>query len=122
MIERSQLYIGGQWVGSAGTKTLPVVNSTTEQVMATIPDGTAEDVDTAVAAAKLAFPAGARTSLDQRASYCPRIAAGLAERSDEIATVSSQEVGMVKPLSLIIQARLPYDSFASVADVLAQFR
>jgi acyl-CoA reductase-like NAD-dependent aldehyde dehydrogenase len=122
MIERSQLYIGGQWVGSAGTETLPVVNSTTEQVMATIPDGTAEDVDTAVAAAKLAFPAWARTSLDQRASYCTRIAAGLAERSEEIATVSSQEVGMVKSLSLIIQARLPYGSFASVADVLAQFR
>jgi acyl-CoA reductase-like NAD-dependent aldehyde dehydrogenase len=121
MIERSRLYIGGQWVRSAGSETLPVVNSTTEQVMATIPDATAEDVDAAVAAAKLAFPGWARTSLDERAAYCTRIAAGLAERSDEIATVTSQEVGMVKPLSLIIQARLPYGSFASVPEVLAQF-
>jgi acyl-CoA reductase-like NAD-dependent aldehyde dehydrogenase len=121
MIERSRLYIGGQWVRSAGSETLPVVNSTTEQVMATIPDATAEDVDAAVAAAKLAFPGWARTSLDERAAYCTRIAAGLAERSDEIATVTSQEVGMVKPLSLIIQARLPYGSFASVPAVLAQF-
>jgi acyl-CoA reductase-like NAD-dependent aldehyde dehydrogenase len=121
MIERSRLYIGGQWVPSTGKDTLPVVNSTTEQVMATIPDATAEDVDAAVAAAKLAFPGWARTSLDERAAYCTRIAAGLAERSDEIATVTSQEVGMVKPLSLIIQARLPYGSFASVPEVLAQF-
>jgi acyl-CoA reductase-like NAD-dependent aldehyde dehydrogenase len=121
MIERSRLYIGGQWVRSASSETLPVVNSTTEQVMATIPDATAEDVDAAVAAAKLAFPGWARTSLDERAAYCTRIAAGLAERSDEIATVTSQEVGMVKPLSLIIQARLPYGSFASVPEVLAQF-
>jgi acyl-CoA reductase-like NAD-dependent aldehyde dehydrogenase len=121
MIERSTLYIGGQWVPSTGHQTLPVVNSTTEQVMATIPDATAEDVDVAVASARLAFPEWAGTSLDERAFYSMGIAAGLAERSDEIATVTSQEVGMVKALSVIIQARLPQGSFASVPEVLARF-
>ena len=37
---RDKLYINGSWVPSTGTGTLDVIDSTTEEVMATIPDGT----------------------------------------------------------------------------------
>ena len=48
---RDKIYINGSWVASTGTGTLEVIDSTTEEVMATIPDGTVEDVNAAVEAA-----------------------------------------------------------------------
>ncbi|MYV52446.1 aldehyde dehydrogenase family protein, partial [Streptomyces sp. SID3212] len=41
------MYIGGHWRPAAGTDTIAVVNPTDEQVIATVPAGTAEDVDAA---------------------------------------------------------------------------
>ena len=53
---RDKIYINGEWVASTGTGSLEVIDSTTEEVLATIPEGTAEDVDRAVKAAAAAFP------------------------------------------------------------------
>src|SRR5262245_54996295 len=57
VINRDRLYINGAWVPSTGTGTIEVTNSTTEAVMGRIPEGTPEDVDMAVKAARAAFPA-----------------------------------------------------------------
>ncbi|MCU4182822.1 aldehyde dehydrogenase family protein [Acidiferrimicrobium sp. IK] len=121
LIVRDRIFINGEWVPSAGTEALEVTNSTTEEVMGTIPAGTAADVDAAVAAAKAAFPGWAATPAEERAKYCARIADGLAARMDEVATLVSQEVGMVKSLSKIIQAGLPYNSFNVIPQVVAEF-
>ena len=121
MIIRDTIYVDGAWVASTGSGTLPVVNATTEATMATVPEGTPEDVDRAVAAARRAFPGWSRTSAEERAKHCTRIADALGARMDEIATLVSQEVGMVKPLSMFIQAGLPYSSFASVAGIVDGF-
>ena len=121
MIVRDTIYIDGAWVPSSGTGTLEVINSTTEEVMGTIPDGTAEDVDRAVAAARAAFPAWAATAAEERAKYCSRIAEGIGARMDEIATLVSEEVGMVKQLSLLVQAGLPYNSFNVIQSVVDEF-
>ena len=107
IIVRDSIFVDGAWVPSTGTGTLEVTNSTTEEVMGTIPEGTAADVDVAVAAARAAFPGWAATAPEERAKYCARIADGLAGRMDEVATLISQEVGMVKSLSQIIQAVCP---------------
>jgi acyl-CoA reductase-like NAD-dependent aldehyde dehydrogenase len=122
MIVRDKLYIDGGWVPSTGTGTIEVINSTTEEVMGTIPEGTADDVGAAVAAAKKAFPAWAATSVEERAKYLTRIAEGLTARMDEIATLVSQEVGMVKSLSLLVQAGLPLMSFQNTAAVVEGFK
>lgn len=121
MIEHGCLYIDGKWVRPFGDEVLAVTNSTTEEVMATIPDATAQDVDQAVTAAKRAFSDWSSTTVADRAKYCASIAAGLAERGEEIAILTSQEVGMVETLSRIIQARLPYTSFSSVPEVVSRF-
>jgi acyl-CoA reductase-like NAD-dependent aldehyde dehydrogenase len=121
MIVRDRIYIDGGWVPSAGTGTIPVVNSSTEETMGTIPEGTAADVDRAVAAARRAFPAWSSTAPEERAKYCVRIADGLAARMDEIATLVSQEVGMVKPLSLLVQAGLPHHSFSVIPSIVSEF-
>ena len=53
-----QMHINGEWVASAGGKTLPVYDPSTEEVIATVPDANAADVDRAVAAARAAFDSG----------------------------------------------------------------
>jgi aldehyde dehydrogenase (NAD+) len=121
MITRDKVYIDGAWVPSAGTGTINVINSTTEEVMGSIPEGSRDDVEKAVAAAKSAFPAWAATSVEERAKYCTRIAEGLAGRMDEIATLVSQEVGMVKMLSMLVQVGLPLNTFQSMAGVVEEF-
>ncbi|HVA75747.1 MAG TPA: aldehyde dehydrogenase family protein [Acidimicrobiales bacterium] len=121
MIVRDTIYIDGAWVPSTGKGSLQVVNSTTEEVMGTIPEGTPEDVNRAVAAAKAAFPRWAATAVEERAKYCSRIAEGIGARMDEIATLVSEEVGMVKPLSLLVQAGLPYNSFNVIQSIVDEF-
>ena len=64
-----KLYINGEWVPSKGTKTISVTDSSTEEVIATIPEGTAADVDAAVTAARTAFPAWSELPKEKRAEY-----------------------------------------------------
>ncbi len=116
-----KLYIDGTWVPSDGTGRLEVVNSTTEEVMAVIPEGTPADVDRAVAAARRAFPGWSQTGVDERAKYLTRIQEGLEGRTEEIATVVAQEVGMPVKLSQIIQAGLPKANFGIAAQEVQDF-
>jgi acyl-CoA reductase-like NAD-dependent aldehyde dehydrogenase len=121
MIDRDKLFIDGAWVASTGTKSIDVINSTTEEVMGRIPEGTKEDVDKAVAAAKAAFPAWSKTSVEERGKYLQRITEGLQARMGEIADVVSKEVGMPLNLSNMIQAGLPLMTFGSMQALLATF-
>src|SRR2546423_580385 len=117
---RDKLYIGGAWVPSTGSETIDVVNATTEEVMGRIPQGTAEDVDKAVAAAREAFPQWAETSLDDRAKYLQRIGEGLQARMESLATTISQEMGMPVRLSQMIQVGLPMTTFMSMSQVIQE--
>ena len=67
------LFIDGQWVPSTGTGSLEVTNSATEEVIASVPDGSVADVDAAVAAARAAFPAWSALSGAERAGYLMKI-------------------------------------------------
>ena len=86
--------------------------------MGRIPQGTPEDVDRAVAAARAAFESWSQTPLVERANLIRAIAAGLAARSEEIAATIAQEVGMPIGLSTAIQAGLPTMTFTSVPDLV----
>src|SRR3954447_13870375 len=83
-IARDKLFIGGEWVASAGSGTIDVIDSTTEEVMGTIPEGTPEDVDRAVKAAREAFDAWSQTPMADRAEACRAIGAALAQRGEEL--------------------------------------
>jgi acyl-CoA reductase-like NAD-dependent aldehyde dehydrogenase len=50
-----KVYINGKWVAASSQDTIQVFDSTDESVMATIPAGTAKDVDAAAKAAHAAF-------------------------------------------------------------------
>jgi acyl-CoA reductase-like NAD-dependent aldehyde dehydrogenase len=115
---RDKLYIGGEWVDPAGAETIDVVSASTEDVIGRIPQGTPEDVDRAVAAARAAFDGWSQTEMVERAELVRAIAAGLAARRDEIAATISQELGMPIVQSTGIQAGLPTMTFTSVPDLL----
>jgi aldehyde dehydrogenase (NAD+) len=117
---RASLYVGGRWVESSGKATIGVVNPTTEGVIATVPDGTSKDVDRAVAAARTAFDDWSRRPRDERARYLLAIAGGLRDRSEEIAALITQEVGMPLALSRRIQVGLPVNQFASIGRWMEQ--
>jgi acyl-CoA reductase-like NAD-dependent aldehyde dehydrogenase len=116
-----KFFINGQWVTPHGTETIDVLNPSTEETVATLPLGTAEDVDDAVAAAKAAFPAWSQTTTEERASYLDKIAAGLEARADELARIISQEMGMPLKASRIIQAGLPNRTFKSYAKIVREY-
>jgi acyl-CoA reductase-like NAD-dependent aldehyde dehydrogenase len=118
---RDKLYIGGAWVPSTGSGVIEVVNSTTEQVIGTIPEGTPEDVDRAARAAADAFESWSATSRDERSKTLERVKEALTARTEEIATLISQEVGMPYTLSSLIQVGLPVMSFDAAARLATEF-
>jgi acyl-CoA reductase-like NAD-dependent aldehyde dehydrogenase len=122
LIVRDKLYIGGEWVEPASDATIEVVNPATEEVLGHVPEGTAQDVDRAVAAARTAFETWSVTPIEQRAEVLAGIGAKLAERSDELAALIATELGMPLPLAKMIQAGLPTMTFSSVPQLIEQVR
>jgi aldehyde dehydrogenase (NAD+) len=116
---RDKIYIGGEWTQSSGTGMLEVINPTTEQVIGSVPEGTVEDLDRAVAAARSAFDSWSQTSVGERADWMQRIAEALGARMQEIAELIAREVGMPLKLSHMIQAGLPTGTFGSMPQLLS---
>jgi aldehyde dehydrogenase (NAD+) len=118
---QDKLYVNGEWVEPAGEGTLDVINSTTEEVMGRIPEGTPEDVNRAVAAARAAFDSWSVTTAAERAGFLQKISAGLAARQSEIAAIIASEVGMPLPLATAVQAGLPAVVMGSYARLLGEY-
>ncbi len=93
MIEHKTIFIDGRWVSSAATSALTVVNPVTEQPIATVPRGTAEDVERAVEAAVRAFPAWSRTSIEERAALFRKLARLTEGRADALTRTIVSELG-----------------------------
>jgi aldehyde dehydrogenase (NAD+) len=116
-----KIYIDGAWVPSSGSGTIDVFDSSNGEVIASIPAGTADDVDKAAKAAQAAFEGWSKTTPEERAKAMTRVGEGLAARMDEIATVVTREAGMPKWLSLMIQAGLPINSFNTAAQLAESY-
>ena len=114
MIIRDSIYIAGSWVPSTGSGTLAVIDSSTEELLGSIPDGTAEDVDRAVTAARAAFPGWSALAPLERVELLGKVAASLAARQDEIGELISHQVGTPLSISTRIQVGLPLGVFANL--------
>jgi aldehyde dehydrogenase (NAD+) len=117
---RDKLYIGGEWVEPIGEGSIEVVNPTSEEVVGRIPEGTAEDADRAVRAARAAFDSWSQTPPEERARYCAAIGAKLSERGDDLAALITTELGMPIGLSRMIQAGLPELTFSSMPELVKE--
>ncbi|HSE36585.1 MAG TPA: aldehyde dehydrogenase family protein [Blastocatellia bacterium] len=121
MSVREKLYVNGEWIEPAGKGMLDVINSTTEEGMGRVPEGTVEDINRAVAAAREAFDLWSATSAAERAGFLQKIAAGLAARQSEIAAIIASEVGMPLPLATMVQAGMPAMVMGSYARLLGDY-
>ncbi|HEX3363118.1 MAG TPA: aldehyde dehydrogenase family protein [Solirubrobacterales bacterium] len=119
---REKVFIGGEWVVPAGADPLPVVNSATEETIATVPGCTPVEVDKAVEAARGAFEGWAATSRAERAEALAAIAAGLGERSEELTATITQELGMPVKLTQMVQVGLGINHFAAMPKALEEVR
>ncbi len=124
METRDVLYIGGEWVAPASTKTLTVVNPATQEVVATVPEGTEADMDRAVAAAREAFDNGPwpQTSPKERADVLRALSLGIQGRMQEFADVITKENGAPATFSLmgqVLAATMVLDGFAAATDEFA---
>jgi aldehyde dehydrogenase (NAD+) len=116
-----KLYIDGQWVSSTGTATIEVIDASTEEPCGHVPEGTADDVERAVAAARQAFGTWGFTTKDERQKVIQALAEGLQARSEEIAEAIAAELGMPMTYARIIQAGLPATNMANFAQLLDDF-
>src|ERR1700730_2739338 len=93
-----QLYINGEWVQGKSNKTFPVYDPATEEVIAQAPDAKADDVDSAVAAAKAAFEDGpwATTTAQERGRVLFRLADKIRQTAGLLAELESRNTG--KPI------------------------
>jgi acyl-CoA reductase-like NAD-dependent aldehyde dehydrogenase len=121
MQNRDTLYIGGKWVKPSGRNTLDVINASTEEVMATIPDGDENDANAAVAAARAAFDSWSATPPAVRGEYLAKIQAGLKARKDELAGIIAGEVGMPLKLAAMIQVGSPIANFGYYAGMIGSY-
>lgn len=88
-------YIAGAWQAGQG-EAFDSLNPVTQASVWSGQGASAEQVEAAVAAARAAFPAWARLSLDARIAVLERFAATLKTRADELARCIGEETG--KPL------------------------
>lgn len=113
----SDLYIGGEWVAATSDKVIEVTNPATEEVFASVPSASTDDANAAIAAARGAFASWSALSIDERVDYVEKIAAGMAERAEEIAAVVSSEQGMPMANARRVQAGLPISVMQSYVDI-----
>jgi len=118
---RKELYLAGRWSAPESSDTIAVVDSSTEEIMGSVPRGGAAEVELAVAAARDALPHWSTSPVDERIDVLHRIADGLTGRTDSLAKTMSREVGTPLATSKRVQVGLAADVFRSIADVLAEF-
>jgi aldehyde dehydrogenase (NAD+) len=118
--DRDHIYIDGSWRLSAGG-VIDVDSAITGEVFGRIPDGTVDDVQEAVAAARAAFPAWSQTSLDVRLDFLAQLSKKLDERADELTRLISTEVGTPLRVSTAVQVGQPCRVLDSYRDLMVDF-
>jgi aldehyde dehydrogenase (NAD+) len=104
MDHHRQFFIGGRWVDPVVAATIDVIDPATEQAYTAIAAGGRADVDRAVAAAKAAFPAFARSSREERLALLRRILEVYNSRGEGLAEAVSREMGA--PLAFAREAQV----------------
>ncbi len=117
-----KLYINGAWVAPLGTGGIDATCASTEEVVTRIPEGNEKDAARAVAAARAAFDRWSQTTVDERATWLDKLAAGLEARKQDVALAIATEVGMPIKMASAIQASLPIGAAKTYAELLRHYQ
>lgn len=115
------MFLDGRWQPAAGDGVIEVVDPADEQVIATVPAGTAADVDAAVGAARAAFPGWAATPAAERAARVGALSDALAARAEDVAATVTAELGAPLTFSRKVHAAVPVAVSASYARIGASY-
>ena len=88
-----QNYINGKFVNSSGSRTLDVISPLDGNLLSSVPLSTAMDLDSAVTAAKAAFPSWSRVPIKERVQVFFRYKTLLERDIKELAELCSEENG-----------------------------
>ncbi|MBH0119439.1 aldehyde dehydrogenase family protein [Rhodococcus sp. CX] len=115
------LYVDGAWIASANDERIDVVNPTTEARIGSVPAGSAQDVDRAVAAARRALVQWSQTAPSDRAELVSRLADELERRQDEITDIVVAEVGTPRRVARWAQVGLGIIDLREAVSAAADF-
>jgi aldehyde dehydrogenase (NAD+) len=122
MEHERQHYVNGVWVDPLEPVLLDVVDPSTEEAFTQIAVGGPKDVDRAVAAAKAAFPAFARTSRKDRLDLLRAILSEYNKRRQDIAEALSREMGAPLKFAVERQAATGTGHLTRMIEVLENYR
>ena len=94
-----KMFIDGQFIENSSAKWIDVLNPSTEDVIARMPDGTVEDARKAIDAAEKAQLSWGKIPAVERASYLIKIAAGIRKREKELTDIIVSEGGKTQGLA-----------------------
>jgi len=109
-----EMLIDGEFV--TGSRSIPVVNPSTEEVISEVPEATEEQVNAAVLAASRAQPAWSRLPAIQRAGHLHELATAIRAKKTFLARTISEEQGKILPLG-----EIEVDFSADYLDYMAEF-
>jgi betaine-aldehyde dehydrogenase len=106
MADSHQMFINGEWVNSSDGATRDIISPATGEVMASVQEGTAEDAERAIAAAKKAFEGDwfDSTPKDRQLALL-KLADAIEENAEEIVQIESKNVG--KPAAVTMSEEIP---------------
>ena len=91
-----RMFIDGDSADASDGRTTSVINPATEEVIAEVPAGTLDDVDRAVAAARLAFDEWSQTTPAERSAMLWKLAQKVEENAADLSALESANVGKPK--------------------------
>lgn len=122
-LDRSTLFIDGEWAAPASSDTIQVVSPHSEQVIATVPEGTTADIDAAVAAARRAFDSGPwpRMSPEERIEVVQNFSNLYAGKLAEMAELITLEMGSPTSFANLAQSPAPWMQIEAFLGIAREF-
>ena len=117
------IFVGGEWVPSATRERIDIISPVSEEVLASVPSGSREDIDRAVAAARRALEVGSwpTMTLEERMAMLRRLRALLIDHREELAGLITDEMGCPITQSRNIQVVNPVRVLDAYLDVAATY-
>ena len=116
-----QFYMNGVWTDPVSEDSIDVLNPATEEVVARIGAGTAEDVTRAVVSARKAFNSFSQTSKQERVELLTEVRNLYKKRFNDIAEAIREEMGAPGHLAFGAQTAVGLGHLKTAIRVLEQF-